>query len=212
MNGGWPTSSLTRCVHALERLELAPGERPRTGSAGSTARPVRRSTRRVSATLVLVVDAEHLDDVALVDVARAAPRRSALEVVAASASIMGPFLSQSMSSPPHWLLSFLTQPSYSPKSLRKRWYLVSLKVNAGVRVVDADLLEAAAQQDLLELALLVDVRLLLALLDPVAAAAGRCRRSPRSISGCMWRKKKVSSSVRMCEPSTSASVMMMILW
>ena len=26
------------------------------------------------------------------------------------------------------------------------------------------------------------------------------------------RKKKVSSSVRMCDPSTSASVMMMILW
>ncbi len=45
-----------------------------------------------------------------------------------SASMTGPFLSQSMSSPPHWLLSFFTQPSYSPKSLRKRWYLVSLKV------------------------------------------------------------------------------------
>ena len=34
---------------------------------------------------------------------------------------------------------------------------------------------------------------------------------PRLISSCMWRKKKVSSRVRMCEPSTSASVMMMIL-
>ena len=48
--------------------------------------------------------------------------------MAISASMTGPFLSQSMSSPPHWLLSFLTQPSYSPKSLRKRWYLVSLNV------------------------------------------------------------------------------------
>ncbi len=28
----------------------------------------------------------------------------------------------------------------------------------------------------------------------------------------MWRKKKVRSSVRMCEPSTSASVMITILW
>ena len=28
----------------------------------------------------------------------------------------------------------------------------------------------------------------------------------------MWRKKNVRSSVRMCEPSTSASVMMTILW
>ena len=34
---------------------------------------------------------------------------------------------------------------------------------------------------------------------------------PRMISSFMWRKKNVSSSVRMCDPSTSASVMMMIL-
>ncbi len=35
---------------------------------------------------------------------------------------------------------------------------------------------------------------------------------PDSISFGIWRKKKVSSSVRMCDPSTSASVMKMILW
>src|SRR3990170_3673088 len=34
---------------------------------------------------------------------------------------------------------------------------------------------------------------------------------PRSSSSRIWRKKKVSSSVRMCAPSTSASVMMMTL-
>src|SRR5208337_3049415 len=34
---------------------------------------------------------------------------------------------------------------------------------------------------------------------------------PRLISSCMCRKKKVSSSVRMCDPSTSASVIRMIL-
>ena len=130
-----------------------------------------RSTSRVSTTSLLVVGAEHVDDVALVDVGAqrldAGPRS-----VGTSASIVGPFLSQSTSSPPHWLLSFLTQPSYSPKSLRKRWYLVSREVEAGVGVVDRDLLEAAAQQDLFELRLLVDVRLLVALLEPVERRLG----------------------------------------
>ena len=35
---------------------------------------------------------------------------------------------------------------------------------------------------------------------------------PCSIKAGICRKKNVKSSVRMCEPSTSASVMMMILW
>ena len=38
------------------------------------------------------------------------------------------------------------------------------------------------------------------------------KRWPASMTGVMWRKKNVSSSVRMCAPSTSASVMRMTLW
>ena len=37
-------------------------------------------------------------------------------------------------------------------------------------------------------------------------------RHPTNGEGRMKRKKKVSRSVRMCEPSTSASAMMMTLW
>ncbi len=47
---------------------------------------------------------------------------------------------------------------------------------------------------------------------PGRAAAARCRCSPPRSVRCICRKKNVRSSVRMCAPSTSASVMMMILW
>ena len=38
------------------------------------------------------------------------------------------------------------------------------------------------------------------------------KRCPTSITCTMWRKKNVSSSVRMCAPSTSASASTMTLW
>src|SRR5207248_2139594 len=38
------------------------------------------------------------------------------------------------------------------------------------------------------------------------------KRCPASMTAFMWRKKKVSRSVRMWAPSTSASVIRMILW
>ena len=65
---------------------------------------------------------------------------------------------------------------------------------------------------LVALLLVVGVELLLAPAPRGRAAAARCRCSPPRSAACICRKKNVSSSVRMCAPSTSASVMMMILW
>ena len=48
--------------------------------------------------------------------------------------------------------------------------------------------------------------------SPCRAAAARCRGARARSARGIWRKKKVRSSVRICAPSTSASVMMMILW
>ena len=77
-----------------------------------------------------------------------------------------------MSSPPHWLLSFLTQPSYSPKSLRKRWYLVSLKVKP-VSVLSTRICSRRPRSRISSsCALLVDVGLLVALLEPVERRLG----------------------------------------
>ena len=71
-------------------------------------------------------------------------------------------------------------------------------------------LGGAAQNFAGEFFVVLDVLLALALLDAVERRL-RDEHLPRLISSCMWRKKNVSSSVRMWEPSTSASVMMMIL-
>ena len=76
--------------------------------------------------------------------------------------------------------------------------------------LDCQVLGRAAQDLAREFLLVLDVLLALALLDAVERRL-RDEDVPRLISSCMWRKKNVSSSVRMCEPSTSASVMMMIL-
>ena len=79
-----------------------------------------------------------------------------------------------------------------------------------VRQLDHARLGRAPDQERFELAFVLDEHL-------AAAALGAEQRRLRDVdvpaldSSRMWRKKNVSSSVRMCEPSTSASVMMMIL-
>ena len=73
------------------------------------------------------------------------------------------------------------------------------------------LLHPRGEEEVLELALAHQVLLDLALLDLEQRRLGD-EEMPGLDHRTMWRKKKVRSSVRMCAPSTSASVIRMILW
>src|SRR5665647_1152730 len=151
-------------VDALERLELAARDgrirdaqvRGQTGATFDQA--------RVGDALFLV-DVEDIDDVALVDVLleRLEERFEGRQLGFDHGAVLEPV--DELAAP--LALELLDPALVLAEELEEALIPGLAEGEAGVCVVDADLLEAAAQQDLLEQALLMDVGLLVPLFEAI---------------------------------------------